>query len=498
MKELDKLVENYFIEKKGPELGMDMLLEMVEQSLEEAIYYKDPERGDSGPIRKEKVQDDIRKYILRKFPHLEVNNLETKGETVIQVINVGTDVERDAILRDLADELGANWVSLDQEPPSGKYKRATTNFYKLLKSGETKEVYIELIQGTAPKRISNLGNFMEGIVAYALASKFINKGKDINLDDVKSFADKHKQGSKADESGERREIRTYVEKNSKTILGLDRITFVDLDDQEKWKYADLDSALAVANSERYKNYIETIVSLEINADGVSNQGGEAIDIRITGTKADGTQVEFLEPGISLKNLSKQLWQSGKDIIKISKMFKGLFGVTIPLPQDVEELNNLVNQFKKSEYPFDEEIEYFNKLFTDVANQENKRLKTKKGEAAFLKNFFTRLPEYATKSKEGTSVPLMVLSGKDFKIYDFSRKLTDKSAKAAVKYDVKFEVTQGKPSKRGIHQIPNKLQLKFGDKVLFQLRPKIETSAGTFRFYLETGDNQLIKDLFALK
>jgi hypothetical protein len=39
MKELDKLVENYFIEKKAPELGMDMLLEMVEQSLEEAIYY---------------------------------------------------------------------------------------------------------------------------------------------------------------------------------------------------------------------------------------------------------------------------------------------------------------------------------------------------------------------------------------------------------------------------------------------------------------------------
>ena len=36
MKELDKLVENYFTEKKAPELGMDMLLEMVEQSLEEA------------------------------------------------------------------------------------------------------------------------------------------------------------------------------------------------------------------------------------------------------------------------------------------------------------------------------------------------------------------------------------------------------------------------------------------------------------------------------
>ena len=45
MKELDKLVENYFTEKKAPELGMDMLLEMVEQSLEEAIYYQNPETG---------------------------------------------------------------------------------------------------------------------------------------------------------------------------------------------------------------------------------------------------------------------------------------------------------------------------------------------------------------------------------------------------------------------------------------------------------------------
>ena len=49
MKELDKLVENYFAEKKAPELGMDMLLEMVEQALEfkpqPGIYYQNPETG---------------------------------------------------------------------------------------------------------------------------------------------------------------------------------------------------------------------------------------------------------------------------------------------------------------------------------------------------------------------------------------------------------------------------------------------------------------------
>ena len=49
MKELDKLVDNYFTKKKAPELGMDMLLEMVEQSLEEAI----------GDVATEKLYQDV-------------------------------------------------------------------------------------------------------------------------------------------------------------------------------------------------------------------------------------------------------------------------------------------------------------------------------------------------------------------------------------------------------------------------------------------------------
>lgn len=69
MKELDKLVENYFTKKKAPELGMDMLLEMVEQSLEEmatirsnrVFYY----------VAFAKTPKEIQTQLRAKYPEIE-------------------------------------------------------------------------------------------------------------------------------------------------------------------------------------------------------------------------------------------------------------------------------------------------------------------------------------------------------------------------------------------------------------------------------------------
>ena len=501
MKELDKLVENFFQPKRNT-LGLDQLVEMVEQVMNEEMYYQEPGQEDkSGPISARKVKDDIQKYLEKTLRNsglgVDLEKLEYGGKTTIAINNVGSNVMRDKILQALGD---SGWVKLPAKPAGGKHKRADTHFFDVAKNGKVTQVSILLRQGSTKDKISNIGNFMEGIVAYALAVRFV-KGENITKEDVEDFAEKHKAKSTKTpvKSGSARTIREYTEPNLEVKIGLDDITFTELDDPDKWKFADIDSAIAFANSEYYKNYLDTIVSLKVDADGVSDQDGTTIDVTVSGTGKDGEVYTFLDSGFSLKNLSKQLWQKGKDILAIGDMFSNLFGVTITLPLDIE-------QFKKESSPFPDATRYFDDLFKKVADEENDKLANDdEAESAFLKNFFKKLPKYATKSPEGTSIPLVSLGGGGFDIYDFSKELNPKdteqvSDQVAKKYDVKFGVMKGGPSKKkgATHKVPDKLGLYFGDKLVFQLRPKIETSAKTFRFYLESGDSAEIKNLFAFK
>jgi murein DD-endopeptidase MepM/ murein hydrolase activator NlpD len=505
MKELDQLVENFFQPKRDT-LGLDQLVEMVEEVMNEEMYYQKPGQVEpTGPYSADRVTDDIRKKLERTLKQsglgVDLEKLEYGGKTTIAINNVGSNVIRDKILQALGD---SGWVKLPAKPAGGKHKRADTHFFDVAKNGKVTQVSILLRQGSTKDKISNIGNFMEGIVAYALAVRFV-KGEDITKEDVEDFAEKHKAKStktpaksgKSKKSA--RTIREYTEPNLEVKIGLDNITFTELDDPDKWKFADIDSAIALANSDYYKDYLDKIVSLKIDADGVSNQADTTIDVTVFGTGKDGEVYTFLDSGFSLKNLSKQLWQKGKDIFAIGGMFSNLFDVAITLPTNIEK-------FKKDRYPYNIAIPYFDQLFAAVEQAENAKLKgNDKAQEAFLNNFFTKLPEYATKSPEGGSIPLVALGSGGFNIYDFSRKLKPKatkkvSDKAAEKYKVHFQVTKGGPStkKGATHKVPDKLGLYFNDKLVFQLRPKIEPSAGTFRFYLESGDPAEIKNLFAFK
>ena len=504
MKELDQLVENFFQPKRDT-LGLDQLVEMVEEVMNEEMYYQKPGQEDpTGPYSADRVTDDIRKKLERTLKQsglgVDLKKLEYGGKTTIAINNVGSNVIRDKILQALGD---SGWVKLPAKPAGGKHKRADTHFFDVAKNGKETPVSILLRQGSTKDKISNIGNFMEGIVAYALAVRFV-EGEDITEEDVKTFAEKHKAKSTKTpvKSGKSkrsaRTIREYTEPNLEVKIGLDNITFTELDDPDKWKFADIDSAIALANSDYYKDYLDKIVSLKIDADGVSNQETTAIDVTVSGTGKDGEDYTFLDSGFSLKNLSKQLWQKGKGILAIGDMFSNLFGVKITLPLDIE-------QFKKDRYPYDIAIPYFDQLFAAVEQAENTKLEgNDKAQEAFLDNFFTKLPEYATKSPEGGSIPLVALGSGGFNIYDFSTKLKPKEAeevsdKAAKKYKVHFQVTKGGPStNQRAHKVPDKLGLYFNDKKVFELRPKIEPSAGTFRFYLESGDPAEVKNLFAFK
>ena len=95
MKELDKLVENYFAEKKAPELGMDMLLEMVEQSLEEMAV-------DS--FKHKSLQEYTLNYLYNNKKHQEEVRVEIKKETTgptLHLTNLHGAKDRDAYVKGL-------------------------------------------------------------------------------------------------------------------------------------------------------------------------------------------------------------------------------------------------------------------------------------------------------------------------------------------------------------------------------------------------------------
>ena len=268
MKELDQLVENFFQPKRDT-LGLDQLVEMVEEVMNEEMYYQKPGQVEpTGPYSVDRVTDDIRKKLERTLRNsgfgVDLEKLEYGGKTTIVINNVGSNVIRDKILQALGD---SGWVKLPAKPAGGKHKRADTHFFDVAKNGKETPVSILLRQGSTKDKISNIGNFMEGIVAYALAVRFV-KGEDITKEDVEDFAEEHKAKStktpaksgKSKKSA--RTIREYTEPNLEVKIGLDNITFTELDDPDKWKFADVDSAIALANSDYYKDYLDKIVSLD--------------------------------------------------------------------------------------------------------------------------------------------------------------------------------------------------------------------------------------------
>ena len=104
MKELDKLVENYFEEKKAPELGMDMLLEMVEQSLEEMAVdsFGDPDLQDI-------LTDFLGQYSTKPE---EMIKEATTGKT-LHLTHFGSAIERNIAIQALKKHLDKNYPEID-------------------------------------------------------------------------------------------------------------------------------------------------------------------------------------------------------------------------------------------------------------------------------------------------------------------------------------------------------------------------------------------------
>jgi hypothetical protein len=342
----------------------------------------------------------------------------------------------------------------------------TTGTKYKVKKGE-KEFILVLKQGNVASGIYNIGNFAEGILAYALGAR-ADSGQSIDLNSVKDFAKKGFNEAK-------RSLRTIDGANYEVKLGLDDRTFVALDNQDKWQYATqtIANAISFANSEEFGEFLKQArdanEKIVINADGVSDQKGTKADIWIYYGEGDDRKHFLGKPGgFSLKSRgSKQLKQTGGNIEDIKDVLQQALNYGVTPELEAEYTSNYTEDRDKL---FGKDGTFY-KMFQNVIKN-NTPMDTEK----FLDNLSNELPKLAT----GQDIGLIDLSGKEFKIFDFS-KVLDKAA------DVELDLVFAKPGSDVpylvVYLTPHATKQR---NHLIHFRPRRDGTG--IRFYLEKGAN----------
>jgi hypothetical protein len=146
MNELDLLIENYFTES----FETSELFRLVEQVMEEELYYKDKQGELKGPISDvNKVANDIVKFVKRSFPenYRDADLKLKRGARVLIFTNFGNLSTRDDVIRKLAT---AGFLSEPEVKRSKMYHRATTNFVDITPSGKQIPIVVQFDQGGGP------------------------------------------------------------------------------------------------------------------------------------------------------------------------------------------------------------------------------------------------------------------------------------------------------------------------------------------------------------
>ena len=359
MKELNLLVENYFT----PALDATDILRLVEQIMNEEIYYKDPEEGDpekvlKGPISSiGKVADDIIKFVKRKFPPTEDEHGNTvdgyqgadlryvKGANVLVFTNFGSLEKRHAAIEALVTagylSVSADKSSANKEIKRGEmYYRATTNFVNIRKNGKENPIIVVFEEGVSAGRLSNKGDIAEGIMGAAMAAAFIAGGKPIDVQRVKEIL-KQLSKKKDTSDSETKISKSMTIKETREDGTIDTITctvklqrghFDNLMNPDKWELLDgiFRAVVAYANDEETLEATRAIATngennkVEIDSDGISNQKGTKIDVSIY---VDGEKTSLGK--ISLKAGSTDtLGQVGGSWEGMSFMFGKMFGIEL--------------------------------------------------------------------------------------------------------------------------------------------------------------------------
>ena len=391
------------------------------------------------------------------YPVIDAKKDKEVTKNRITITNTGNRSFRNRMANKLK-LAGFEVASMDQ----GK---STGTKYKVKK--DEKEFILVLKQGNVASGIYNIGNFAEGIVAYALGAR-AESGQNIDLNSVKDFAKKSFNEAK-------RSLRTIDGGNYEVKLGLDDRTFVALDNQDKWQYATqtIANAISFANSEEFGEFIKQAgdanKKIVINADGVSDQKGTKADIWIYYGEGEDRKHFLDKPGgFSLKSRgSNQLKQTGGNIEDIKDVLRQALNYTVTPDVEAEYTSNYTGDRNKL---FGKDGTFY-KMFQNVIKN-NSPMDTEK----FLDNLSDELPKLAT----GQDIGLIDLSGKEFKIFDFS-KVLDKAAD--VELDVAFAKAGSDVPYLVVYLTPHATKQR---NHLIHFRPRRDGTG--IRFYLEKGKN----------
>ena len=352
--------------------------------------------------------------------------------------------------------------------------------------------------------VRNIGDVSEGLLAAALAVKFMEGDKMVSADEAEKLLNELDQtrDTNLKSPSVRKEITKTVQRKDGTVdeinlvVALTKGNYEDLMNPKKRSYLKpfLQSAVAYANSGEVEVESLAIMTdkrdtkMEIVADGISGQKETKIDLKII---KDGEEIEIGK--ISLKaGSTKQLGQIGKTweaLVGPGGMFSVMFGVQPTIPDQqrwigvttIPELRTKAN-VKAAAYD----------IYEDVANKIHKRLQGTSDvtDTADEMEFFRRLAKgtrhQATLEEEGVRLIQLYGDG-SFKVLDFS-KLED------VLEGIDLGVKLQKESPRDKTALSPKIIIydTVSDKPLISMRIKTEKEGKTIRHYVEKED--LLTDL----
>ena len=306
-----------------------------------------------------------------------------------------------------------------------KNKQTLKKYSQLAASSSTEKAALDLILETSsglvaigaidkPKDKGNKGDIAEGILAAAIAARFINKNQPIDASKIKEVMSSlsTRDGKIVEKTFSSPNKNPKIKDKVQFYLSLAESNMRYFLDKGSWdSYSDLlESAAKYANGQTitkwskllYENNQENVI--DVISDGVGDQKGTKVDVKV---KVDRKATNV---NISLKaDDVKQFGQvGGSEFEKQITLWKELAGI------DVSELeDNYTNLLKKKKV---EKAVYL--VYDYVSAKMNFMLKNKRSKTTLLNNLGSGIQKFATKGEE--NVTLVQLAGSTAKVYDFNK------------------------------------------------------------------------------
>jgi hypothetical protein len=214
----------------------------------------------------------------------------------------------------------------------------------VLETTDTKSPFVSIKQLDKPKVNLNFGDMAEGVVAAAIATRFVNKNKDITTQDVGDLLDELASMSIKNYPGK---SGKFVEKNFKSpnknkntvdtvrlYISLADVNMSNLLDPKNRKSLEpyINSAIIYANSNHVSTWAISLYennrfdTIEVISDGLGGQGKTKVDVFVKVTN-DKNKLVPVDINLSMKAGDvKQFGQvSGAEFEKQMELWERLFG-----------------------------------------------------------------------------------------------------------------------------------------------------------------------------